>query len=542
VVIIFGSFYLTIIYAILLTFGRIGLVLIISVFLALIFGVLSAKVRAAEAIIIPITDVLEAVPVVSFFPIILVFFIVRIGGPFGTEIAVDFLLVTAVLWNLILGVYQSVLHIPKEYESVAKVYKIGILGKLRRLYAPAAFPSIVANIMPSFASALFYITLTEVITIGNKNYEVFGVGTLSVQLANASNYTGIVIVIMFLIVAIGLTFYFFINPLIKMSEKYKFESNMPASSKDSQRRQNAFVTVIGERINQVIGSTEAAIAVVNRSIPRRDNVSRKQIKFSDRVINIIVGTTLVAVLLITLYFVAESGFSSAFTEYILNPHYLKIFGIATLYDLARIGIVFAISLGTMVPLAVFFGRRKVSGRFSTGIFQILYSIPSPVLLPLIIIFLTPKLAVFLGEGLAFNADVMIIAYLSAASYIFFNVYGSAISIPNELDVIAKTYKLSRWMKIRYLSFPAIIPGLITGSMSAVGSYWGGLLVAEYVTFNGKTFAVKHGLMLLISKAIANGNLLYADAIDIFMVIIVVILTFVVWVRLYRYSEKRFTYD
>ena len=539
--IMFGNFYLTIIYAILLTFGRIGLVLIISVFLALIFGVLSARVRAAEAIIIPITDVLEAVPVVSFFPIILVFFIVRIGGSFGTELAVDFLLVTAVLWNLILGVYQSVLHIPKEYESVTKVYGIGILGKLRRLYAPAAFPSIVANIMPSFASALFYITLTEVITIGNKNYAVFGVGTLSVQLANVGNYTGIVILIMFLIVAIALTFYFVINPLIKIAEKYKFESNMPDVGK-ARRRQNAFVTVIGERINQVIGSTQSAISVVNRNIPRREHDARRPIKFSDRVLNIMVGATLLTILIITLYFVADAGFSSAFTTYILNPYYLKIFGIATLYDLARIAIVFAISLGTMVPLAVFFGRRKVSGRLSTGIFQVLYSIPSPVLLPLIIIFLTPELSVFLGEGLAFNADVMLIAYLSAASYIFFNVYGSAISIPNELEVVAKTYKFKPGMKIKYLSFPAIVPGLITGSMSAIGSYWGGLLVAEYVTFNGKTFAVRHGLMLLISKAIASGNLVYADAIDIFMVIIVVILTFVAWMRLYRYSEKRFTYD
>ncbi len=270
----FGSFYLTIIYAILLTFGRIGLILIISVFLALIFGVLAAKVRAAEVIIIPITDVLEAVPVVSFFPIILVFFIVRIGGSLGTELAVDFLLITAVIWNLILGVYQSVLHIPKEYESVTKVYKIGMLEKLRRLYAPAAFPSIVANIMPSFASALFYVTLTEVITIGNRNYEVFGVGTLSVQLANVGNYTGIVILIMFLIVAIGLTFYFFINPLIKIAEKYKFESNMPENVEKSRRRQNAFVTVIGERINQVIGSTQSAISVVNRSIPRREHNAR----------------------------------------------------------------------------------------------------------------------------------------------------------------------------------------------------------------------------------------------------------------------------
>ena len=538
----FGSFYLTIIYAILLTFGRIGLILIISVFLALIFGVLAAKVRAAEAIIIPITDVLEAVPVVSFFPIILVFFIVRIGGSLGTELAVDFLLITAVIWNLILGVYQSVLHIPKEYESVTKVYKIGMLEKLRRLYAPAAFPSIVANIMPSFASALFYVTLTEVITIGNRNYEVFGVGTLSVQLANVGNYTGIVILIMFLIVAIGLTFYFFINPLIKIAEKYKFESNMPENVEKSRRRQNAFVTVIGERINQVIGSTQSAISVVNRSIPRREHNARPHLRFSDRVVNVIVGSTLLAVLLITLYFVAESGFSSAFTQYILNPYYLKIFGIATLYDLARIATVFAISLGTMVPLAVFFGRRKVSGRLTTGIFQILYSIPSPVLLPLIVIFLTPRVSVFLGEGLAFNADVMLIAYLSAASYIFFNVYGSAISIPNELEVITRTYKFNRRMKIKHLSFPAIVPGLITGSMSAVGSYWGGLLVAEYVTFNGKTFSVKHGLMLLVSEAISSGNLVYADAIDIFMVIIVVILTFVVWVRLYRYSEKRFTYD
>jgi NitT/TauT family transport system permease protein len=133
-----------------------------------------------------------------------------------------------------------------------------------------------------------------------------------------------------------------------------------------------------------------------------------------------------------------------------------------------------------------------------------------------------------------------VTFLSAAAYIFFNVYGTATAIPRDLKLVTKTFNIKGFRKFRYLSFPAIIPGLITGSVAAFGSYWGGLMIGEYTQIGGKTYSVGNGLMMLITKGIAEGNLLFVDAIDLFMVFLIVIITYLLWMRLYKYSEKRFS--
>jgi len=48
-------------------------------------------------------------------------------------------------------------------------------------------------------------------------------------------------------------------------------------------------------------------------------------------------------------------------------------------------------------------------------------------------------------------------------------------------------------------------------------------------------------MKMIDQSIASGNLLLTDAIDIFMIIVIIIISYVIWIRLFDYSRKRFTF-
>ena len=79
-------------------------------------------------------------------------------------------------------------------------------------------------------------------------------------------------------------------------------------------------------------------------------------------------------------------------------------------------------------------------------------------------------------------------------------------------------------------------------MAAVGSYWGGLSVSEFLSINGKTYDVQHGLMASIDRALNAGNLMKTDAIDIFMVIVIIVLSFALWIRLYKYAKKRYAFS
>ncbi len=535
------SLVILILEAIAVTFVRLWYLMLVSILLAIIFGILAAKVRIAEMIIIPITDVLEAVPVISFFPIVLVLFIVDIGGPIGIELAVDFLIITALLWNLILGVYQAVIHIPNEFNDVAKVFKLGFWNRIRYLYIPVSFPKIVANIMPSFASGLFYITLSEVIYLGPKSYHVFGIGMVAVELASKNNVQAELLMLLILVVAIFLNFYLIINPLIKYSEKYTIELEKSQEEMERTRSRNYFINSISQRTNQIVISGAQLFSSINKItnyIPRQ--WIKKRIKLSNRAVNVVVGLVLILILAISIYVIAQSGFSQAFVLYVINRNFLYEATVGTLYDLLRIFIVYVVSLLTMVPLAILAATHGRKGNTLNGLMQVIYAIPAPVFFPLIVVYLTPYVMHFLNFDYAFNIDVFIITYLSAAAYIFFNVYGAVRSIPSELSVVAKTFKFKWFGRLKYLIFPSIVPALITGSMSAVGSYWAGLMVGEYIIVQNKTYLVSFGLMKMIDMAIANGNLLYADAIDIYMVIIIVIISYLLWIRLYEYSKRRFS--
>lgn len=526
--------------AISVTFLRLWYLMLASIVLAIIFGILAARVRIAEMIIIPITDVLEAVPVISFFPIVLVLFLVDIGGPIGVELAVDFLIITALLWNIILGVYQAVIHIPSELIDATKVFRLGLWQRIRYLYIPASFPKIVANMMPSFASGLFYITLSEVIYLGPKNFHVFGIGEVALQLASEGNVSAELIMLAILVIAIFINFYLIINPLVRYSEKFTMEQEKSQEETERTRGRNYLINSMAQRTNQLVSAGIQVFSSVNKIanyIPSKK--IRDKFRISERAVNAVVGLILIFMLAVSIYVIAQSGFSQAFVLYVVNRKFLIDATLGTLYDLLRIAIVYFVSLLTMVPLAILAATRGRRGDTLNGMMQVLYAIPAPVFFPLIVVYFTPYLLRFMRFDLAFNMDVFIITYLSAASYIFFNVYGAVRSIPSELSMVAKTFNFKWSGRMRYLIFPSIVPALITGSMSAVGSYWAGLMVGEYIVIHNTTYSVSFGLMKMIDVAIANGNLLYADAVDIYMVVIIVIISYLLWIRLYDYSRKRY---
>ncbi|QRF75112.1 glycine betaine transporter membrane protein [Thermoplasmatales archaeon] len=539
------SFYLLaqIVLATLATFARVGLMMFISVLISLVFGILAARVKSAESIVISLTDVMEAVPVVSFFPIILSFFLFTIKGSLGVEISADFLILTAVVWNLILGVYEAVARLPEDFENVSKVYRVGFLNRIRKIYYPIAVPNLVANIMPSFASALFYITFSEVITFGIHDYYVIGIGSLAFSLTEAGNYAAILVLVLIVIIAIALTFFLIISPLIDRSKKYAMEFVSANGQAVRKRESGAIVHYFERRFERIATSGRNVVANISKALspglPAEEKVKRG---LSKKLVNITVGIVLLALIGFGIYEIALAGFYQAFIVYFLSPSFLSTAFVNLAYDLARIGIVYSISIFTMVPLAIFLGKRQRNGKVTTAIMQIMYSIPIPIFVPLLIVILVPALAPYTGYNLALNFEVLLVTYFSAAAYIFFNVYGAVVSIPDEFKMVARTLNLSRWQEIRSLTIPSIIPSLITGSMAAVGSYWGGLSVSEFLSINGKTYVVSHGLMASIDRALNAGNLLKTDAIDIFMVIVIIILSFALWIRLYVYAKKKYAFS
>jgi NitT/TauT family transport system permease protein len=94
----------------------------------------------------------------------------------------------------------------------------------------------------------------------------------------------------------------------------------------------------------------------------------------------------------------------------------------------------------------------------------------------------------------------------------------------------------RWVR---LYVPCVLPYLLTGLVTAAGGAWNATIVSEYVPVKGRTYAA-FGLGSTISRATAAGNFPLLAASIVTMALFVVLLNRVLWKRLYRLAETRYT--
>src|SRR5207245_3759434 len=118
---------------------------VLALIFALVYGLMAARSRTHERIMIPAIDIAQSVPVVGFFPAAIYFFVALAHGRPGVELAAIFLIFTSQAWNMALGVYESVKTIP--LDSIEALDAFGATGwlKLKRLLLPACVPKLVYN-------------------------------------------------------------------------------------------------------------------------------------------------------------------------------------------------------------------------------------------------------------------------------------------------------------------------------------------------------------------------------------------------------------
>jgi NitT/TauT family transport system permease protein len=204
--------------------------------------------------------------------------------------------------------------------------------------------------------------------------------------------------------------------------------------------------------------------------------------------------------------------------------------LATGYSALRI----LISVAIMMPI-IFLGilvavDKKVK-RFLLPVILIIASIPAPLFIPLMILILGPSI----------NIISILVIISGSMWYIFYNVYSAISSIPLEIKEVVFLSNLSLFHRFSKFYFPAMLPGLITGSITAVGGAWNALIVAEWIQIGNNTYYV-YGLGAIIDEAASTGNLNLLYAALIFMVFVVVLLDRTLWKKLYDFATSKFRYE
>jgi len=209
--------------ATLVTFLRLLAAYILALIIAIPLAVIIYEKPALEGILLPLFDIIQSIPVLAFFPVIILIFI-KFNFFDGAAI---FILFLGMVWNIVFSVVGGLKVIPGDIKSAAKVFNIRGFAFIRQILLPAVFPSLVTGSLLAWAQGWNIIIVAEVlhtyIPNGTASQDLFGIGSTLVYAASSGQQNIFIASVLFIIFIIALLNLFVWQRLLHYAEKYRFE-------------------------------------------------------------------------------------------------------------------------------------------------------------------------------------------------------------------------------------------------------------------------------------------------------------------------------
>jgi NitT/TauT family transport system permease protein len=512
------------------TVVRMFIALFCALIFTFIFGTWAAKSKRAEGIIIPIIDIMQSLPVLSFLSIMVPIFIILFkGSMLGPECAAIFAIFTSQVWNITLSFYQSVSTVPKDLREVAKVFRLSTWRSFWRLEVPYAMPGLLWNMMMSMSASWFFVTASEAISIANQEITLPGVGSyIALAIAKMDKHAiGYAIIAMFSVIIIYDQLLF--RPLVYWSEKFRFESAADARFSRSWVVSLFQRTRLLRQSSLIIGAIFDAI--VNWSIFNPEIIYRLPSKSSriwQKILAIIskifIVTTILGAAIALGYFIK---FQATWNGV------LDVLWLGLLTGIRVMSLIILCSI-IWVPIGVWIGFKPKVAMMVQPIIQFLAAFPANLLFP-VVTFLVLK------YQLNINIWVSPLMVLGTQWYILFNVIAGASTISKELRLVARNFGVKGWLKWKRLILPGIFPFFITGVITAAGGAWNASIVAEVLRW-GETRLYAQGLGAYIFQYTKFGIFSQVALGTIVMGIYVLAINRLLWRPLYNIAIEKFKAD
>ena len=530
--------------------------------LSLVFSLVYARVafasRAAERVMIPLLDILQSIPILSFLPgVVLGLVALFPQNQVGLEIAAILLIFTSQAWNMAFSFHQSLMTIPKDLREAASIYQLNFWRRFTRLEVPFGTIALIWNSMMSWAGGWFFLMAAEQFTLGSHSFQLPGLGSYLATAANAGNVGALFLGLVTLIVVIVLLDQLLWRPLIAWADRFKMEQTASSQAPTSSvlrllRRseliawlQRAVFRPMGELLDRGMsrvlafsgGSSVGAApagAQSPRSQPANGSLPVSSAGISppaQRWLRRIAGWLVLAVLLAGCLWALIQAVG-LFLQ--LTPADWGTIVVSAGATLLRTTVALVIGAAWTIPVGVAIGLNPRLAKRAQPIVQMVASIPALALFPALLLLL-----IGLPGGLDLAAVALML--LGTQWYILFNVIAGAMAIPSDLREAAAIYKLRGWRRWRKLLLPAIFPYLVTGLITATGGAWNASIVSEYVTFNNHVYSTV-GLGALIASSATEAHFALLLAATLAMAAVVVTINRLVWRRLYRLAEQRYHLD
>lgn len=502
---------------------------LLSIVFSLTYGRLTASGPWAERLLLPVLDILQSIPILSFMPgVVLALVGLFPGNNVGLELAAIVLIFTSQAWNLAFSFYQSLRTIPVDLREAATMAQLTGWRRFTRLELPFGTIGLVWNSMVSWAGGWFFLMAAEQFTLGDKDFRLPGLGSYLKAAADAGDVAALVRGLATLVAIIVLLDQLLWRPLVAWSEKFRFEQTesgeVATSAVLTALRRSRLIEWLQEQALPAMGDfVEQRTRPFRRAAPapppRRANAS---------------AAGHVVMLLIVAAAVSWGGL--AIRQLLLGMTATDWHDLPPAAGATLLRTFAALLIGTLwtVPLGVRVGLNPRLARRAQPLVQMAASIPATALFPVLLL-------VLIGLPGGLNLAAVALMLLGTQWYLLFNVIAGAQAIPSDLREAAAIYQVRGWRRWRTLILPAIFPYLITGLITATGGAWNASIVSEYVTFGNHTYETV-GLGALIADAANSARFDRLAAGTIVMAGLVLLINRLLWRRLSASAEQRYRLD
>src|SRR5579871_5570097 len=204
---------------------RIAIAYFLSLVFTLVYGYIAAYNARAERFMVPLLDVLQSIPVLSFLPgVMLAMVSLFPHRQLGIELGSILLIFTGQVWNMAFSFYSSLKNIPTEMHEAARLYRFSWWQKFTQMELPFSVIGLVWNSTMSIAGGWFFLMACEMFVLGKRDFRLPGLGSYLQTAASTGNTPAILRGLGAMLAVIVLMDQLVWRPVIAWAQKFKFEN------------------------------------------------------------------------------------------------------------------------------------------------------------------------------------------------------------------------------------------------------------------------------------------------------------------------------
>jgi len=505
----------------------------LSLIFTLVYGYVAARNRRAERVMVPLLDVLQSVPVLTFMPgLMLAFSALFPRSNIGLELVSIILIFTGQVWNMTFSFYHSLQAIPRELYDAARVYRFSWLRRFTRVELPFAALPLAWNSMVGMAGGWFFLTICESFRLGEMDFRLPGIGSYMTTAIGVRDFRAMTYGVLAMTLAIIVIDRLIWRPVLAWAQKFKYEETAPEEPAGSLVLDLLRASRVNELALRAAGGLERVGYAARRYTRTIEDDLAPRLRVAERIGFYLLKAVYLAA-------AAAAIVAVLWGAWLLLGLVAKV----TLADWLLIGrgaglsllrVVAALVLATAwtVPVGILIGTNPRLCARMQSVIQVVASFPAPMLYPLVLLGLQ-------WAGIALGVGSIFLLMLGTQWYILFNAIAGSMGIPEELREASRIYKIRGRQLWNRLYLPAVLTSLVTGWIAAAGGAWNATIVAEYVPLGDTIFATE-GLGAIISMATSQKQFHILAASAMTMALLVVMINRFVWRRIFTFAVERYS--